>query len=249
MLLSTSNLRFCDTHSIVGWYAEYKYVPSVNDIVQKVYSPLPDPTTDKAKYDDHVALRIWYFDKYLPPICNETHFGKVHRRTKMAIETNKDTGMHYVETIAEAFAWTLLENFRQKWVAICEDWVANYNAASGKKYSPPEYKNQDKNTWVYHVGKWTNPYSGQGKGWDPAARIACNAYKAQIYDIRRADKKDDWRLHKSFLALLQEHHKVGPDGLPLKKKKASKKKAAPVPAAAAHQKVVLDDACDSDFDS
>ena len=118
---------------------------------------------------------------------------------------------------------------------------------TGVAIAPPEYKNQDKTTWVYHVGKWTNPYSGQGKGWDPAARTACNAYKAQIKDIRSADKEDDWRLHKSFLALLQEHHKVGPDGQPLKKKKASKKKAAtPV---AAPKKVVLDDACDSDFDS
>ena len=242
MLLLT--YAFADL-SIVGWYVQHKYVPTVDDIVQKVYSELPDPTTDKAAYDDCLALRVWYFDKYLPQICNELHYSKVHRKVKMTWEKNPQTGLKHVETTTEAFGWTLLDNCHAKWDAICKDWTENFDATSGDKYSPPDYNNEDQTTWVYHKCKWTDSYSGQGKGWDPGARIACNGYKAQILAIREADYKDGWTLHKSFLALIQNHYKVGPDGRKLKKKKSSsKKKADPEPAA---PKVALDDDRDEDF--
>ena len=225
-------------------------MPTVEDIIQKVYSDLPDPTTDKEKFDHHKALRVWYFDKYLPPLCNEVHYGKFHRKAKMTWEKNKATGLAHVETTTEAFGWTLLENCHAKWDAICKDWVANYDTStsSGKKYSPPEYNSEDPKTWVYHKGKWTDSYSGQGKGWSQDARIACNGYKAQIKGIREADHKDGWKLHKSFLELIQELYNVGPNGMKIKKKKSSsKKKAAPVPAAPSPKKVILDDDKDEDF--
>ena len=165
-------------------------MPTVKDIVEKVYSPLPDPTTDKATHDHHKAFRIWYFDKYLAQICGDLHYSKFHRGAKMTWEKNKKTGLKHVETTAEAFGWTLLENCQEKWGAICKDWTENYNAASGGKYNPPDYKREDPTTWVYHKGKWTDSYSGQGKGWLPGARAACNAYKIQIKDIWDADHKD-----------------------------------------------------------
>ena len=234
--------------SIIVWYADHGYVPTVNDIVQKVYSDLPDPTADEAAYNHCLALRLWYFDTYLPPLCNEVHYGKFHRKAKMTWEKNKETGLAHVETTTEAFGWTLLENCHAKWDATCKDWIANFDGSAGKKYSPPDYNREDPTTWVYHKGKWTDSYSGQGKGWAPEARVAYNGYKSQIKEIREADYKDGWKLHKSFLDLIQKHYQVDSNGLPFKKKKAPKKKAA-TPVAAAPKKVVLDDACDDDFDS
>ena len=162
----------------------------------------------------------------------------------MTWEKNAETDQAHVETTAEAFGLTLLDNCHAKWAAIAKHWTETFDATSGKKYSPPEYNSEDQTTWKCHKCKWTDSYSGQGKGWSQDARIACNDYKAQIRDIRTADHKDGWKLHKSFLALI--HYNIGPNGRKLKNKKksSSKKKACPEPAA---PKVTLDDDHNEDF--
>jgi len=196
-------------------------VPTVDEL--KAVHDIPE--ADGPKKDKALALKLWYFDAWLPHCGGCDHYGVTIRPYVLATEPkilpNGDTMKEPNVTVqGEAFGLVMLDNCRDKWIAIFQ-WrdINGY----GQGVNLPKYNKDNEDTHKLYDCKWSDNKVGKGTGWKPAAGRALKEYCKFIDNIRRKDAKEDNVRYELGKQLLREHHEVTAENYSKKRKRKAVK--------------------------
>ena len=175
----------------------------------KTHLTLDPDEVPPAEKENHKALILWYYDRWMPIVAGKQFWREDVRYFKLITDTQLIAGKEKVNctVTSEAFGLLNYENYQQVW-----DRQLKFKDKYGRDALLPKSKtdvDDDGKTTDYYKPKWSNSTSGQVKyaGWDPAAYTRMTELQVWVQKFRDEDAKVDKKNQKYALKVIQEKNK------------------------------------------